>query len=240
MKLRHILTTLITSLLLMAATDALAQASRGDKLFLEGQNLQKTMTVASQNAAIKKFQQAKVAYTAQDKKSMCDNQIDICHANIKRIRDTKHRDNKTARKESTDSVAGSKTTKSPQAGKDSSKPKRDDVQIAFSKTRLDFSYAPDEGATQTVDVECNYDDWTLDSIPAWVQVFTAPDRKSINVAVTEENTTGDYRSATVIIRCDDKLATLTVNQDKKNVGNVIKDKFNGVKGLFKKKKKKNE
>ena len=70
-----------------------------------------------------------------------------------------------------------------------------------------------------------------------MQVFVAPDHKSINVAVTEENTTGEYRSATVIARCDDKYAALTVNQDKKNFGNAVKDKFNGVKGIFKKKKK---
>ena len=218
----------------------MAQTSRGDKLFLEGQNLQKTMTVASQNAAIKKFQQAKVAYTAQDKKSMCDNQVDICRSNIRRINDNqrKARDTKAEKKDSDAAAGPGREAQGTAAAAD--KPKRDDVQIAFSKTRLDFSYAPDAGATQSVDVECNYDDWTLDSIPAWVQVFTAPDRKSINVAVTEENTTGEYRSATVIIRCDDKLATLTVNQDKKNVGNVIKDKFNGVKGLFKKKKKKDE
>ena len=57
--------------------------TNADNLFLQGQNLQKTMTVASQNAAIKKFQAAKVLYTTASKKSMCDNQIAACNTNIR-------------------------------------------------------------------------------------------------------------------------------------------------------------
>lgn len=56
--------------------------STGDKLFMEGQKLQQTMTKASQQQAIKKFQAAKIAYTAKEKKTMCDNQIAICKQNI--------------------------------------------------------------------------------------------------------------------------------------------------------------
>ena len=229
MKLRHILTTLTTTILLAICGQAAAQSSRGDKLFLEGQTLQKTMTVASQNKAITKFQQAKVAYTSQDKKSMCDNQIESCRANIRRI-------NEAARAQRT-AKAKKEEPEEPQADTVVVEPTRNDVEISFSKTRLDFGYSPSAEETQNVDIMCNYDDWTLDSLPSWVQVYVAPDRKRINVAVTEKNTTGEYRSATVIARCDNKYATLTINQDKKNVGNVIKDRFKGVKGIFKKKKK---
>ena len=67
-------------LFLCMATFAVAQS--GDKLFMEGQRLQQTQTISSQNAAIKKFQSAKIVYTSVDKKKMCDNQIAICSKNI--------------------------------------------------------------------------------------------------------------------------------------------------------------
>jgi len=69
----------------MVATVVMAQ-SNGDKLFMEGQSLQRTQTIASQNAAIKKFQAAKVVYSTADKKQMCENQIAICNSNISSIR----------------------------------------------------------------------------------------------------------------------------------------------------------
>lgn len=60
--------------------------SNGDKLFMEGQTLQQTQTIAAQNQAIKKFKSAKVVYTTKEKKTMCDNQIAICNKNITSIK----------------------------------------------------------------------------------------------------------------------------------------------------------
>ena len=42
-------------LIFSALCTVVGAQSSGDKLFLEGQNLQKVLTVGSQNAAIKKF-----------------------------------------------------------------------------------------------------------------------------------------------------------------------------------------
>ena len=70
----------------MLCVAAVALAQNGDKLFIDGQKLQQTMTVAFQNAAIQKFKAAKVAYTTADKKKMCDNQIAICNKNISQIK----------------------------------------------------------------------------------------------------------------------------------------------------------
>ena len=69
----------------MLATICAAQTN-GDKLFLEGQTLQKEKNIASQNQAIKKFKAAKVIYTTPEKKKMCDNQIAICNSNIASLR----------------------------------------------------------------------------------------------------------------------------------------------------------
>ncbi len=71
-------------LIFFAVCVAAGAQSSGDKLFLEGQNLQKVLTVGSQNAAIKKFTAAKVVYMTADKKKMCDNQIAVCRSNIGR------------------------------------------------------------------------------------------------------------------------------------------------------------
>lgn len=72
----------ILSMLMMVFTIGASAQTNGDKLFMQGQNLQKTQTVAAQNQAIKKFRAAKIVYTTADKKKMCDNQISICNNNI--------------------------------------------------------------------------------------------------------------------------------------------------------------
>lgn len=72
-------------LTLILAVNVSAQ-SNGDKLFMEGQTLQQTQTIAAQNQAIKKFQAAKIVYTTAEKKQMCDNQISICNSNIASLR----------------------------------------------------------------------------------------------------------------------------------------------------------
>lgn len=60
--------------------------SSADKLFQEGQKLQKTETISSQGKAIAKFSAAKRLYAKKENKDMCDNQIAICNATISRIR----------------------------------------------------------------------------------------------------------------------------------------------------------
>lgn len=60
---------------------------KADKLFLEGQELQKVMTIESQEKAIKKFKSAKAIYRSDERRGMCDNQIEVCNNNIKRIKE---------------------------------------------------------------------------------------------------------------------------------------------------------
>lgn len=79
----------VVTILMLMVTMAVYAQSNGDKKFMEGQALQKKQTIASQNLAIKKFEAAKVAYTSEDKKKMCDNQIAICNniiSSLKRAR----------------------------------------------------------------------------------------------------------------------------------------------------------
>ena len=67
--------TLVISII-FCSTVAMAQ-SQGDKLYNQGLQLQKTMTVASQNQAIAKFNKAKSIYDSAAKKSQCDQAIAV-------------------------------------------------------------------------------------------------------------------------------------------------------------------
>ena len=70
----------------LAVTMKVQARTAGDKLFSQGQQLQMTQTVNSQNQAIAKFTAAKKAYDSSEKKAMCDNQIKICKNNIVTIK----------------------------------------------------------------------------------------------------------------------------------------------------------
>ncbi|MBR1504344.1 MAG: BACON domain-containing protein [Prevotella sp.] len=202
MKRLHFLTTFFACLL-FCTTNLMAQSSRGDKLFLEGQNLQKTMTIASQNAAIKKFNQAKVAYSSADKKSMCDNQIGICNENIKRIKQPKPVKKEEPKPELKDTVVEEPVVQ-----------KRTDVTLSLSVERLDFKSNP-KGVTQSVKVECNYEDWQIANKPDWVSIYITEDRKKFSVEV-EENDSDDPRSGVVVVQCEDKTVNLVINQNKRS------------------------
>ena len=73
-----ILRRLVMSLcaLLLSASLAMAQSS-GDKLYNQGLQLQKTMTVKAQNSAIAKFSSAKKLYDSAAKKAQCDQAISV-------------------------------------------------------------------------------------------------------------------------------------------------------------------
>lgn len=71
----HFLNLLLFLFVISTACPVLAQTSLGDRLFAEGQAFQKKKQYQK---AIAKYKAAKVAYTSQEKKQMCDNQIKLC------------------------------------------------------------------------------------------------------------------------------------------------------------------
>jgi len=208
-------------LIMICGTVFVNAQSNGDKLFIEGQNLQKSMTVASQKAAIKKFQAAKVVYTVPDKKAMCDNQISICKNNISTL-------SKMKKKEAAEEKPVEQPVVEEQPVEEK---KRTDVSLSLSETRLDFKHKPKRGATQSVEVNCNYDDWTIVSQPDWVEIYIGKGKFSVEAS---ENKSDDDRSGVVLVKCEDKEVNLVINQDGVSAINKI---TGGFKGLFKKKKK---
>lgn len=209
---------MLVFVLMLCVPAGMVAQSNGDKLFMEGQQLQQVQTIASQNAAIKKFRAAKVVYTTAEKKKICDNQIAICNNNIRAIR--------------AKSSSGSGSQNTTQSGTTviSKKETHKNVELSLSETRLDFKSKPKEGATQSVEVECNYDDWEIASNPEWVTVYLSEKKFTVEA---EENTGEEDRSGVIVVKCGDKEVNLVVNQDKRKGVEKVMDK---VGGFFKKKK----
>lgn len=204
----------LTIIALACASIAMAQ-SNGDKLFLEGQQLQAVQTINSQQAAIKKFQAAKIAYTTTEKKTMCDNQITICNNNISSIR--------AAARRAADEKAKAEAEAQAAATAAEPEPERTDVELKLSETRLDFKSTPKEGYTQSVNVTCNYDDWDIEESPDWLTVYKADTKFTVEAS---ENTTGEDRSGVITVACGSTEATVVVSQNKKSLTQKLKDKGN--------------
>lgn len=68
----------------LSVMTVMAQSS-GDKLYNQGLQLQKTMTVAAQNSAISKFTSAKKLYDSAAKKAQCDQAISVSRNIIKSL-----------------------------------------------------------------------------------------------------------------------------------------------------------
>lgn len=209
---------MLAFVLMLCVPAGMVAQSNGDKLFMEGQQLQQVQTIASQNAAIKKFRAAKVVYTTAEKKKICDNQIAICNNNIRAIR------------AKSSSGSGSQNTTQSGTTVTSKKETHKNVELSLSETRLDFKSKPKEGATQSVEVECNYDDWEIASNPEWVTVYLSEKKFTVEA---EENTGEEDRSGVIVVKCGDKEVNLVVNQDKRKGVEKVMDK---VGGFFKKKK----
>lgn len=210
----NIFTTLrIVVLTLMLCPSLLSKAqSNGDKLFMEGQTLQQTQTVAAQNQAIRKFKAAKVVYKSTDKQKMCDNQIAICNKNIVRIK--------------TNGGGGKKGDKEKDAP---------EKKLEISQNTITFD--SDKKGAYNINVKASSNDWFfstsegVDGGQNFATIKKGSDANSIDIEVTANPYTLD-RQQTVMIKMDDITRTLTINQKGKNVTlsantNIIKFKPKG-------------
>lgn len=189
---------LFVSVLMLAVSMTVAAQSTGDKLFMEGQSLQRTQTVAAQTQAIKKFQAAKVAYTTADKKRMCENQIAICNSNLKSIRGGSGR------------VRHQKTV----------------VEVApevkFELGQNEVGFDGDKPGTFNVPVTAKDMNWNfkvsegVEGEETFAKVNRSNDAKSVDIEV-ESNPTTLQRHQTVNFTYGDENQTLTIVQKGKPV-----------------------
>ena len=185
--------------------------SAGDRLFSEGQQLQMTQTVKSQNLAIKKFEAAKRAYDSVTKKAMCNNQITICKNNIKTINKKVKVYTKEVYVENNNDV-DSVAVIEPQ----------EPVKLSFSMSSIEFKAGGKNKDNHQVTINCNYDDWTV-SQPEWI---TTTKNGNILTLIAEPNETDSERSGVMVVECRGIKAELMVYQKPKF---SIKSLFGGKK-----------
>lgn len=185
--------------MMICFSPALHGQSKGDILYKEGLELQKTMTVISQNAAIRKFQSAKVIYTVAEKKKRCDGQIDVCNKNIKKIKAQANANKKVnAPKE-----------EEPKEDEEKKQPEPAHVEVSLVANPVTLEYACNpKGRTQTIEVGCNVE-WKVTNNPEWVEIYTTTDKC---IVLAQKNETGDKRSGVITISAGDKQVLVVVNQ----------------------------
>jgi len=197
---KHIVekTCLSAILLLCVAVTSFAQ-SNGDKLFMEGQKLQQTQTIASQNKAIKKFRSAKVVYTTADKKKMCDNQITICNNNIASLK-----------------KGGNKKVKTSH----DSAPTKNTSSFSLSQNHIEFD--GEKSGKVVVNVQAPTLDWTfnlpegVDGETNFVEVTRSNDAKSLEISA-DANPTTIMRKQTVNVTHKSSSKKIIIKQEGKAV-----------------------
>ena len=191
-----------------------------DSEYKKGIELQKKKTISDQNEAIARFEAAKTLYVSKENKKKCDNQIAKCRKTIKELKPkpTYNIDKDNNKVDNDDKSSSEKDISSKQEG----------VQLSLSEEQLVFKYNPKE--QQIVRVICSGDDWSVESKPEWVGVYTGLTKDRISVEA-EKNTTDDSRSGIIVIKYKDKKVNLIIYQ--KDRGGFIK-LTNKIGKMFKK------
>lgn len=147
------------SLLLLAvfcaSLNAFAQ-SGCDSYYEKATRLQQTLSIQSQNQAIKQFEKAMDCYDSESMKERCKNQIATCRNTIRILREDAPKHNEP--------VEGLPPSAS-QIITSSSAP--DPVQLSADITNVKFH---SKGGYIPVKVFCNYD-WEVSEKPDWVNFY---------------------------------------------------------------------
>ena len=214
----------LLGVLLFVFTSVVAYGQKADDYFSEGKELKARKKYQD---AITKFNSAKSLYSVAKKTAM----VKSCNLEISECRKLIEYKPKPKPKSKSNKNDSSKEESQDEAMQESVVTAHKDVTLSLSEERLDFDCKPKDGATQSVEVNCNYDDWEANTDKDWITIYTADKKFSVEVA---ENTSEEERSAVVKVTCGDKSVDLVVNQSKSTQLRKIKD---AVGGLFKKKKK---
>ncbi len=179
--------------LVFTCSVAMAQ-SAADRLYNQGLQLQKTLTVSSQKAAIYKFQGAKKLYDSAQKKAMCDNAIAVSRNIIKN--------------------AGS--VRSPRhTPKDNNKEVEHPVKkLTLSVSNSEFNLK-NPGVQLTVTVAASDSDWEVAlEQPKTGKSFVSAKRTGDNTITIDVERNNSYRTRTqnVVVRLDNLERTIVVNQ----------------------------
>lgn len=186
---------------LIFSTSVMMAQSSGDKLYNQGLQLQKTMTVQAQNSAISKFTSAKKLYDSAAKKAQCDNAISVSRNIIASLKGGKGKN-----------TGG---TKGPQ--KTEQEPQEEPATISLTNTEFSLDNAT---KALTVGVTCNKDDWSVSAVArpdgsSFLNVAkSANDKIIINVPA---NYTTETRDQKVQVKAGSVTADITITQTGKHI-----------------------
>ena len=205
-----ILQLLIILIIGMISFPISAQSSC-DKLFANGVKYQQTMTIASQNKAITYFEKAKVCYDSKTKKDLCDQQITACRNIIVQLKKKAKND-----ADATSAPIIVTDTLATMVTDNEVNPNPNDIMLSIDCVYLRFKGKGEEFKKATV--ICNYPDWEIVEKPDWVKCS-----KNDGEIVVEalKNSTKEERSGSIIIKCGEKMATLTIIQEKSKKFGVL-------------------
>lgn len=177
-----------------------------DKLYAEGVSMQQIMTIPAQKKAISAFEKARACYDAKKDRDLCDKQIKVCNNTISLLK--KKLNNVGNKKKETD--ASKADTVAEDVQKVSEQEKKE-ILLSFPKAYMKFKGKG--GEFQKVKVECNEDNWVVSDCPSWVHYSISSD-KEIVIEVDRNPSNKEERSGSLIVKCGDKSATLTIIQER--------------------------
>lgn len=206
------ITTFLVLILTSFVLDVSAQnTSAADKLFSRGVTYMKTMTIASQKKAIAAFGKAKVAYDSKSKKDLCDEQITACYNIIKKL---STRPIRPTHDEENQPIA------QPEQKKDSVEVSpQPEITLSVNPSRIELN--GNGGKYVEIIVDCNVENWEIESSPSWVKYTITEDNKILLKA--EINKEKGERAGVVTIVCGNKKAEILVKQKKRNLFDKGKD-----------------
>lgn len=170
-----------------------------DKLYAQGVNYMKTLTVASQKKAISSFEKAKIAYDTKSKKALCDEQIVACNNIIRKLTTPKTQEEVIEPEPPVveDTVEVVEVEELPE------------VTLTVAPTSL---VLPAKGGKYVeISVDCNNDNWEITSCPEWISYTKSSDRILIK---PEKNKVKSERAGIITITCGDKKAEIIIKQSK--------------------------
>lgn len=206
------ITTFLILILTSFVLDVSAQnTSAADKLFSRGVTYMKTMTIASQKKAIAAFGKAKVAYDSKNKKELCDEQIAACNNIIKKL---STRPIPPTHDEENQPIA------QPEQKKDSVEVSpQPEVTLSVNPSRIELN--GNGGKYVEIIVDCNMENWEIESSPSWVKYTITEDNKILLKA--EINKEKGERAGVVTIVCGNKKAEILVKQKKRKLKDKVVD-----------------
>lgn len=190
-----------------------------------GMRLQRTITVRAQNMAIRSFTDAMACSTDSAFRADCSRQINISRSIIGRLGGTveEYESPAAATPEvpavPTEPVDTAETSvESPGTGETAQtapeqpamRPAPVNLRFNYDKDAVEFK--ADGKKTVTVEVVCNYVDWTVTEHPDWLEVTPTADGTAIELKAGRNE--GDRREGVVVVTCGDKSVSIDVRQRK--------------------------